>query len=615
MAVNLFEKIKYKYRDIENKKLFFSALAATLFAIGVLVVITRILHADRLPDNGVTSAVLELESSERQTIRMLQETQEVTTKAKQPETKQETQKSTAAPQTAVVQETTAKAVQVTAPVPETEHEISEQIVERETIPFEEIVVETGGLLKDDVEEKPIEIISAPTGNNVQSSTNTAIEDFADCIDVSYHNGNIDWSAVKASGINYAFIRVGYRGYETGKLGKDIKFEQNIQNAKNAGVKVGVYFFSQATTEQEALEEASVTIRYLQGYTLDLPVVMDWETDRGYRTYSGLSRQRLTNVISAYCDTVASFGYAPMVYMNRSDFNDRVYYQNLASKYKLWVAWYFNKYYTDNLEANRFTYGDNLPKLPYKYDVWQYTSKGTVNGIRTKVDMNVMFPGASNIYEPKLNTTNSVFVTNLTQDINLLNGVSATGSNGKDAMQNVQVTVKTKTGTVISKSDAIGRSGAYIIEYTLKDTSLSKTATLYVRNIPQFQFRGGEWSNQSVRNLTLDYNWDISEGQNYINMKTEIMNVVSAYYYDTCAGYGTKYPIQNISFSGIEAIYKNGVVVPGTYQIICQADDGRGLNNSRVIQLNIQKVVPQEPTTVPETTPNTETSEIDVTVSE
>ena len=157
--------------------------------------------------------------------------------------------------------------------------------------------------------------------------------------------------------------------------------------------------------------------------------------------------------------------------------------------------------------------------------------------------------------------------------------------------------------------------SFIVEYTLKDTSLSKTATLYVRNIPQFQFRGGEWSNQSARNLTLDYNWDISEGQNYINMKTEIMNVVSAYYYDTCAGYGTLYPVQNISFSGIEAIYKNGAVVPGTYQIICQADDGRGLNNSRVIQLNIQKVVPQEPTTVPETTPNTETSEIDVTVSE
>lgn len=583
--MKLIEKIKYKYRSIENKKMFYSAIAATVTAILVIILVGNILKSGRLPDQGVTTEVLQLESSaERETTRMLRE--ETTEQS----TEQPAQ--TPPPQTATVEETTAKPVQAT--VPETEHRVSDEIIERETIPFEEIVVETGGLLKDDVEEKPVEVIDAPAQYSVESSTNTNQEDFADCIDVSYHNGTIDWNAVKASGIDYAFIRIGYRGYETGKLGKDIKFEQNIQNAKRAGVKVGVYFFSQAISEQEALEEASVTLNYLRGYRLDLPVVMDWETDKGYRTYSGLSPQRLTNIISVFCDTIASNGFKPMIYMNRSDFGNRVYYQTLAAKYKLWVAWYFDRYYSENLGANRFTYGDNIPKLPYQYDVWQYTSKGSVNGIKTRVDMNVMFPGAENIYEPKLNITNSTFTTSLAHDINLLSGVSAVGENGRDAMSRVTVTIKNSSGNEVSKSDALNRSGVYTIYYRMRDTSLEKSATLFVRAIPQFKFEGEEWTDYNARIMEFDYDVSASKEQNYNYIKNKILSSVSAYYYDTYQGYGKQYPIKNMQITGIESIYSEGAVSDGQYKVLFKADDGQGLNNQRTVIVVIHKNI-EEPT--------------------
>ena len=149
-----------------------------------------------------------------------------------------------------------------------------------------------------------------------------IVDYELGIDISEFQGSIDWYAVKADGIDFAFIRCGGRGYSKGGIYDDSRFYENVQGAKAAGIKVGVYFFSQAITPYEALEEASITLDKISGLGIDLPVVMDWETGGGYRTWD-LYGQDFANVITAFCSTIAQNGYTPCVYLNTSDINSRL----------------------------------------------------------------------------------------------------------------------------------------------------------------------------------------------------------------------------------------------------------------------------------------------------
>lgn len=200
------------------------------------------------------------------------------------------------------------------------------------------------------------------------------------IDVSYHNRTINWNAVKSSGIDYAMIRVGYRGYGSGNLNEDVKFRENIQGALNAGLKVGVYFFSQAITRTEAVEEAEYVLKRISGYNITLPVVIDFEYANGSsgeltgRLYqANLSRDKATSICRNFCRTVEEAGYKAMVYANKSMLENNLDAGNLSSMYKIWLAHYTTK--TNYSGA---------------YDVWQYTSKGSVNGVSGNVDCNFFY---------------------------------------------------------------------------------------------------------------------------------------------------------------------------------------------------------------------------------
>ncbi|RKM57831.1 hypothetical protein D6855_12335 [Butyrivibrio sp. CB08] len=191
------------------------------------------------------------------------------------------------------------------------------------------------------------------------------------IDVSKWNGNINWAQVKNAGVNYAIIRCGYRGSSAGALIEDPKFKANIQGAQAAGIKVGVYFFSQAVNEVEAVEEASMCINLCKGYNLSFPVYIDVEGSNGRGDQISAS-QRTAN-IKAFCGTIQSAGYRAGVYSNKTWFTQKMNASALTS-YKIWLA----------------QYAANVTYTATRYDMWQYTSKGSISGISGNVDMNILY---------------------------------------------------------------------------------------------------------------------------------------------------------------------------------------------------------------------------------
>ncbi len=193
------------------------------------------------------------------------------------------------------------------------------------------------------------------------------------IDVSKWNGNIDWNAVKNSGVSYAIIRCGYRGSSTGALIEDPKFRSNIKGAKAAGLKVGVYFFSQAVNEVEAVEEASMALSLASGYGLNYPIFLDVESSGGRG--DGISKETRTAVCKAFCSTVQNSGVSAGIYANKTWFTEKINTGSLTG-YKIWLAQY----------ASAPTY------TATRYDMWQYSSKGRISGISTDVDMNISYMG-------------------------------------------------------------------------------------------------------------------------------------------------------------------------------------------------------------------------------
>ena len=193
------------------------------------------------------------------------------------------------------------------------------------------------------------------------------------IDVSYYQGNIDWKKVKQSGIEFAIIRVGYRGYgEEGKMVEDKLFHQNIRGALDAGLQVGVYFFSQATSVEEALEEADFVLARIRQYELTLPVVFDWEYVSEEARTANVDPRTLTDCYLAFCGKMEEEGYTPMPYFNSHQSRKMMYLTELE-QYPFWLALY----------SDRMTY-------PYRIEMWQYTDSGKVPGIEGSVDINLMF---------------------------------------------------------------------------------------------------------------------------------------------------------------------------------------------------------------------------------
>ena len=193
------------------------------------------------------------------------------------------------------------------------------------------------------------------------------------IDVSIHQNEIDWEKVKAAGIDFAMIRLGYRGYGSGEAQIDENFLKNVQGADAAGINVGVYFFSQAITTDEAIEEAQIVVDNLDGLNITYPVVYDWEIiyDDDART-DNVPVDTLTDCCVAFCEAIKSKGYTPMVYQNKRTTMFKLDLSRLTD-YDFWLAEY-----------------NDEPTYYYDFTMWQYTSTGTVPGIEGDVDLNISF---------------------------------------------------------------------------------------------------------------------------------------------------------------------------------------------------------------------------------
>ena len=193
------------------------------------------------------------------------------------------------------------------------------------------------------------------------------------VDVSAYQGTIDWKKVKDSGIDFAMIRLGYRGYESGKLVKDEYAVRNLEGARAAGLRVGAYFFSQALTTKEVDEEIAFMMDVLDGFLPDMPLVLDWEIPAANARTAKMDARTLTDLQQHYCLRITEKGYAPMIYFNWHQ-SENLYYLSELEAYPFWLALY----------QDRMTY-------PWAVEMWQYTDKGRVPGIQGNVDINVYMP--------------------------------------------------------------------------------------------------------------------------------------------------------------------------------------------------------------------------------
>lgn len=193
------------------------------------------------------------------------------------------------------------------------------------------------------------------------------------IDVSKYQGEIDWEKVKADGIDYAILRLGYRGYGTGKMVLDETYEDNLENAEKAGMDIGVYYFTQAITPEEAVEEAEMVLEYIKGHRILYPVIVDIEdVPSGEARTAGLTRDEITEILIAFCERIKQEGYTPMIYANTKWLVSKMDLARLTD-YDKWLAQYYR-----------------TPFFPYEFHMWQYSSTGTVDGIEGNVDLNICF---------------------------------------------------------------------------------------------------------------------------------------------------------------------------------------------------------------------------------
>ena len=228
-------------------------------------------------------------------------------------------------------------------------------------------------------DNEIEMYAASNPNNYDQITHNsayASTTIRRGIDVSSWQGNIDWTSVKNSGVEYAFIRLGYRRSASGELGEDSYGLKNLAAAKAAGLKVGVYIFSQAINTSEAAEEAQYMLNLLGGTSLDLPIVMDYEYaggGSGRLAEANLSQQAATDNVLAFCSVIQPTQYVPMLYANKDFLRHSLYMDQIDNKCLVWLANY--TYQTDYERSYKF---------------WQFSSTGYVNGISGYVDMDVWY---------------------------------------------------------------------------------------------------------------------------------------------------------------------------------------------------------------------------------
>lgn len=308
----------------------------------------------------------------------------------------------------------AEAEEDTESIPESEESRETESENPESLPEEPqtaVAAEVGSMEDEGDPQKSSNASGQGNGASVSITTDTLKPTEGETaemtlgIDVSkYQGGNIDWSAVKAAGIDFAIVRVGYRTKATGIIYEDPAARYNIQEAQKNGIKVGAYFFSSAVTEQEAREEASWVADFISRYKITYPVAYNCEDFKSEdsRQY-GLDKTVRTGIASAFLDSIQAAGYTPMFYASRNEMEGSADWDMdmLGSKYKVWVSQYPEKPFPDTPSS---TYSG-------RHDMWQYTSQGQVAGISKKVDVNVAYFGYSKEAEAKDSTPAEVVEAN------------------------------------------------------------------------------------------------------------------------------------------------------------------------------------------------------------
>ena len=223
----------------------------------------------------------------------------------------------------------------------------------------------------DVPRHEVEFDNVKTQNGFKNYYIDGVKVNKTGIDVSYHQGDIDWEAVKADGVDFAMLRLGYRGYESGQINIDERFHEYAEGALDAGLDIGVYFYSQAVSAEEAVEEAEAVLREIEGYEIMYPVVFDWEIvgDETART-NEVSADVLNDCAAAFCNRIAKGGHIPMVYSVKKMALTKLDMSRLAG-FDFWLAEY-----------------RDIPEYPYYFTMWQYASDGRVSGIEGDVDLNM-----------------------------------------------------------------------------------------------------------------------------------------------------------------------------------------------------------------------------------
>jgi GH25 family lysozyme M1 (1,4-beta-N-acetylmuramidase) len=194
------------------------------------------------------------------------------------------------------------------------------------------------------------------------------------IDVSFHQGTIDWQKAAQSGIQFAMIRVGYRGYESGILNEDSQFRANMSGTAEAGVATGVYFFSSAITTAEAEEEASYVLNEIKDYVVTGPIGYDMENVGDNDRIAVLDTAQRTEIAAAFCNRIREAGYVPMIYGSSNWLQNMIRMQDLQDDYAFWLASYHEVL--------------KEPDFPFVFAIWQYANDGVIDGIEKPCDLNL-----------------------------------------------------------------------------------------------------------------------------------------------------------------------------------------------------------------------------------
>ena len=391
-------------------------------------------------------------------------------------------------------------------------------------------------------------VSPFTGTKYTHSTANEDKILVHGVDVSAWQSNINWEKAKAAGVDFAIIRIGFRGYgAAGNMQPDEDFITNIEGAKAAGIMVGVYFFSQALNTLEARAEANYTLKLLGDYDLDLPIFMDYEyspSSSGRFTSGTISKIQGTMCAEAFCETIEAAGYEAGIYANLNFLNKTIDGESLGEEYPIWVAQYYS---TCN--------------YAHDYDYWQYSSSGSVGGISGRCDVNYWYLDRASDVTSSSSLANAD-ITLSSSSTSYYSGIKFEPSvtvrlNGVYLTEGVDYTVsyiknsRAGTGYVMVKG-----KGAYT-DYKLESFTISPSSDLSGITIKQpkdRKYTGSETKpsyitvtdtlgNKLIENL--DYTYSV---KNAVNVGQATLNV------NFCGNYtGTKSTIYNIVASTGQSI--------------------------------------------------------------